>query len=153
MFIKSILLIIIGTLTLFAGIKSFSHARGGHFNEARMEKRAQYMIKRATKELSLTAPQQAMLQEVKTELLTKGKDLKKSRYEIGDALLAEATSDEFNGKALDSLFTEKESDFQTFRKTLLAKVSDFHASLNSEQREKLNKKLQKLNKRRNHRRN
>ncbi|MGH1365770.1 MAG: Spy/CpxP family protein refolding chaperone [Calditrichia bacterium] len=152
MFIKSILLIIIGTLTLFAGIKSFSHARGGHFNESRMEKRAQYMIKRATSELSLNAAQQAMLQEVKTELLTKGKNLRNSRFEIGDALLAEATSDEFNGEALDSLFTQKESDFQLLRKTLLAKMGDFHASLNSEQREKLTQKLQKLNKRRNHRR-
>lgn len=148
MLIKSILLIVIGTLTLFAGIKSFSHHRGGHFNEARMEKRANYMIKRVQSQLDLNADQTAKLEAIKQELLTNGIPLAKSRGDIADVLLNEASDNDFDIAAVNAVFEQKEDDFQQLRSNLVTKIADFHASLTDEQREKLNKKLSKMKERR-----
>jgi len=148
MLIKSVLLIVIGTLTLFAGIKSFSHHRGGHFNEARMEKRADYMIKRVSSQLDLNADQIAKLEVIKQELLTNGIPLAKSRGDIADVLLNEAVGTDFDATAVNAVFEQKENDFEQLRSNLVEQVAAFHASLSDEQREKLNKKLAKIKEKR-----
>jgi Spy/CpxP family protein refolding chaperone len=140
MFIKSsiiILLILTGSL-IIAGC-------GRHrFHRASPEKKAEWVVKKITKELDLDEQQQTKLNQIKTELLDKHKDFKGMHGELFSELRDQISSSQIDQDKLNTLFMEKEDQFREMHTFAISKFAEFHSMLTPEQRNKLVEHMDKF---------
>jgi protein CpxP len=112
------------------------------------EKRAEWIAEKVTDELDLTPEQQKILQQVKTNLLSKRGEMKElHRGVIGDLFVLTGketlTETEVNG-----MFEQREAKLKELRSFAVSQYVTFHNSLTPEQRTMLKEKAERYGKNR-----
>lgn len=139
MFFKPVLIVVavILLLIILAGIFGCSR-RSSHLSH---EKRAEWIVKKISKELDLNDSQNAKLNEIKQDIFNKHQSFSASKSEIMDALKKQLRKDAIDETELNALFESKESEFKEMRTFVISRFAEFHAMLTPEQRAKLADKM------------
>lgn len=101
------------------------------------EKRADWMVKEITEELSLNETQQAKLNIVKQELLTVRSEFKESHEATHDKIKQTMAGSTLDREALQALVSEKTRYVDETSAKLIGAIGDFYDSLNAEQQAKV----------------
>lgn len=109
-------------------------------------KKAEWLVKKITKELKLDASQQTKLETIKTELLAKKEQFKPNHQALHDSLKTQILSDKIDESTLSATFDDMRSKHMEMKSVLISKFAEFHAILTPEQRQLLVKKLEKMHK-------
>lgn len=120
-------------------------ACGAHYGPHHMDQAK--MMKRITKKLDLNEMQQGKLQVVLESASLFRESLQATHTELSSTLNENFRSAQLNVDVLNMEFDDIESEFSTFRKTLVSDYAAFHASLDDEQREKLADNFEKMSNR------
>jgi peptidoglycan hydrolase CwlO-like protein len=94
-------------------------------------------VKHITKTLALDESQQSRLKEVEQQMQDKGRDLCSSKGVIEAAMKKQVQSDTFDAETLNSLIGTEFDKVELTMSNIVARVADFHSTLDSEQKEKL----------------
>lgn len=121
-------------------------ACGAHHGPHHMDQAK--MMKRITKKLDLNEMQQGKLQVVLESASLFRESMQATHTELSGTLNENFRSAQLNVDALNMEFDDIESEFTTFRRTMVSDYAAFHASLDDSQREKLADKFEKLSNRR-----
>jgi hypothetical protein len=111
------------------------------------EERAEWVTERISDHLDLNAAQLAKLNAVTEEYLADQKQFKQGHVELIDQLIAEVKSPALNQDTLLNIIETRKAAFESMAPRVIARLADFHASLNDEQKEKIVKKLEKIKER------
>jgi hypothetical protein len=101
------------------------------------EERVAKMTARITSRLNLTADQQSKLKAVGDEWLAAGKNIRSARQAAIDELIQEVQAPQLDSAKLQSLFTQRQQAFAELAPAVIAKMADFHRSLNDNQKAKV----------------
>lgn len=110
------------------------------------EERAEWVTKKVTRELSLTAPQQEKLEAVKKEFLAARAGFDKRRSQAFDTLIAQVKSKKVDPAVLQGIVDAHHQAMEEASPRIIALLSEFHASLTDEQKAKVAEKLEWLRK-------
>ncbi|MBN1780866.1 Spy/CpxP family protein refolding chaperone [bacterium] len=95
------------------------------------------MVRRISGKLNLTDEQKKKLDGVLTDMKAKHDSLCADREEIMRQVLVQVESDSLDEKALNELFQKKWTDIREIHPYMLGRISEFHGSLTSGQKQKL----------------
>ena len=127
--------------TLILGIAACGSHRGSHhMDQAKL-------MKRITKKLDLTEMQQGKLQVVLENASNFREGMLVTHTELSSSLNDNFKAVQLDVDGLNRQFDEIESEFSSFRKTMVSDYAEFHASLDDSQREKLASKFEKMSSR------
>lgn len=101
------------------------------------EKHLAYITKKIASKLDLDDAQKAKLEAIKNELATKLGTFKTMRKDVQVEAVNQLKADKFDEAKMNKLFESKEKEWVENRKFFTAKMAEFHALLNAEQRKKL----------------
>lgn len=104
------------------------------------------ILKKASKSLDLTTSQQAQLKEVLGTMSVLKENLKSNHDAMRIPLKANLAQRDLNLDELNDQFDKLEMELNAFRNTFLLNYSEFHASLNDDQRAKLILLFEKMEK-------
>jgi len=119
----------------FAGCRHHSHSD-----------KADRMIRYLTDELSLTGDQTAMLDRFKDEMIQKRVEMKADKEKHKEILKEEIRKETIDQDRLMSIYLEHKPKMDEMVSFVITSYAEFHNSLNDEQRTKLIKKLESLEK-------
>jgi hypothetical protein len=108
------------------------------------EERAEWVTERISDHLDLNKAQLAKLNAVTEEFLADQKRFKQGHDELIDQLIAEVKSPALNEGTLLNIVETRKAAVDAMAPRIIARLADFHASLNDEQKEKIVKKLEKI---------
>jgi len=114
--------------------------------EKHVEKRADWVVDKITNELDLTKEQQATLQSIKSEVISKQQEVKLLREGVVHDLFSVLDKETVNEDELNTMFSAREAKLTELRQFAVAKYAQFHNSLTKEQRATLKIKLEKYKK-------
>lgn len=117
---------------------------GGHCRSE--QGKADWVTNRIANKLDLNDAQKAKLEELKVEILTLRSDLRKGRNEDFANLMSQATAPELDQAKLQALFDTRKETLEKSAPTVIAKLAEFHKTLNPEQKEKLVEIMKKFQK-------
>lgn len=121
------------------------HRRMGHcFFHASSERRAEFIVKKISKELDLNDQQQTRLEQIKDEIITKKDEFKGVREDLFNAILTQIKSEKVDQDVLNQLFESKETQMKEMRGFMLTKLAEFHQMLEPEQKLRLAEKMEKF---------
>lgn len=107
------------------------------------EKKAEWVVKKISKELKLNEGQKATLTAIKDDLIKKHKELKPDQTVFHDKVKALLLSDNINADQVKRLMDEKRESHAAMKDYLISKIIEFHAILTPEQKQLLVDKLEK----------
>lgn len=122
-----------GVLCAFYGFKGYSN----HGPEVMIE----WKMNMISKELALNEEQRAKLEEVKLVVLEKWNELKENRNSLVDPLAELVGQDQIDQEALNNLIVEHRAAMSEMIPLVVASFSEFHATLNEEQKIQLSDKI------------
>ena len=134
MWVKKISLIALSAAVLFGVAGCFKHTP---------EEKAEWITDRISSKLELDESQQQKLASVKDEVLALRAAMhedREARFEKADEMIR---SDYIAPADIKAIWTDKEAIINRHADELAQKVSDFHASLNAEQKAKAAEYIQK----------
>lgn len=134
-FVMPALIIVTLSSLVLGGCGRFSHDP---------EERADWMMHRMTKELKLDDNQQTKLAAVKDEFMAMHKKHEAVRERHMDTLIAEIQKPALDQSVLLGLVDEHKARLDEVAPTVIAKLAEFHASLNEEQKKKIVEHLQEF---------
>jgi Spy/CpxP family protein refolding chaperone len=108
------------------------------------EKRAEWMVKKISKELDLNDDQKAKLNKIKDEIMAKRQEFKGMRTEISDEVISQFKSDKIDEAKLNQLFDSKADKMKEMKSFMISKLVEFHSILTLEQRNKFAEKIGKF---------
>jgi protein CpxP len=108
------------------------------------EKKADWIVKKVSKELNLKQDQKEKLVQIKEELLAKHKEFMSPHEKLLNAFLTEAVKDTVDQKILNRSVEETHQQMEGMRPFLISKFVKFHAMLTLEQRVKLAEKIRQF---------
>ncbi len=133
--------LVLVTLSLVMGITACGSQRMHHRGP-----NPERALKRATKVLDLSGPQQAKLKTILEEMQNFKSDMRASHADMITPLKANLAQEQLNLEQLNLDFDIAEKELSIFRKTLLSQFADFHASLDESQRTELVSIMEKMEK-------
>lgn len=128
-------------LALILGIAACGAHHGPHHMDQAI------MMKRITKKLDLNEMQQEKLKVVLENASNFKVGMLATHTELRGSLNEKFRAAQLDVDALNIQFDDIESEFSTFRKTMVSDYAEFHGSLDDSQREKLAAKFEKMSKR------
>ncbi len=120
---------------LFAGCRHQSH-----------QDKAERMIRYLADELTLTSNQTAMLDRFKDEMIKKRVEMHADKEKHKNILKEELRSETIDQERLMSIYVDHKPKMDEMVSFVITSYAEFHDSLNEEQRTKLIKKLESLEK-------
>lgn len=117
--------------------------KGGHFNHP-FGSFKEKMEDKIIKELDLNEEQQAKLQAIHNTMQSMHDKKKDTHTDVYKNILSQIRSEKLDKSFVDDLIYYKYQNVQEFKPLIFEKISDFHASLNPEQKEKLASHVEKL---------
>lgn len=126
-------------LTLGCGF--IVYKRVGLFSNSPEEKAA-WVIRRLGHELNLESKQITHLNNIKDELMARRNTSDKQREDANRRILAQLESDRMDANELNKVFDERMAASREMRLLLLTRMSEFHATLNKDQRDALCRKAE-----------
>lgn len=128
--ITSFVSIITGSLIFAVGCRH-------HAMYCSADKKAEWVVKKISSELDLNEVQQQKLEQIKKELLERSDELHGIKQEISESVAEQVRSEKFDEDKMNALIADKETKMKEMREFLVSKLSEFHAVLNPQQRQKL----------------
>ena len=101
------------------------------------EKMADHAIDDLTAKLELNTAQQQQLQMIKTELLGKLAEMKKTRQSMNEEVLTELQRDILDQEKLRKMVNTHKIEMDDVLNIVIARLAQFHSTLSPEQKEKL----------------
>jgi len=130
------------------GILGFTLSACGHNHNP--EEKAEWMVHKITRKLDLNEDQQTKLQAVADEFIQHHRAQRQNKQQHMESLLAEIRKPEIDKAVLTQMFEQHQADIAQLAPRIIDKLAIFHASLDSEQKEKLAKKLEYFQKKHSH---
>ncbi|MBT3228583.1 MAG: hypothetical protein HOD43_05485 [Candidatus Marinimicrobia bacterium] len=131
-------------VTLALGMTACGAHRGHHhMDQAKI-------MKRITKKLDLNEMQQGKLQVVLENASNFKQGMQANHTELSGSMHENLRSTQLDVDALNMQFDDIETEFKTFRKSMVSDYANFHTSLDDAQREKLAVIFEKMEKHRRH---
>jgi uncharacterized membrane protein len=131
-------------LAITAGALFLSGCRGRHCGwNASPEQKADHIAKRIAKELDLTAEQRTKLDKIKADILARKGEFTAVHAGFREVALGQIRSASVDQAKLNQSFEEREAKIKELRGFLVAEFAEFHAMLDSTQREKLASRLER----------
>ena len=134
LYISLIAVPIIGLLTL-AGCRHPGHHKG-----------ALFIIDYLTEVMDLTDEQQARLDEIQDELMTKAKDMRAEHKNMHDLIVAQLGSESINKQELKEEVANHRAQMDSLIDLAIDRLAEFHQTLTPEQKDKLVNKIEKFHK-------
>jgi hypothetical protein len=135
-------------LIVAAGAFFLGGCRGGRCGwHASAEDKANHIVKRIGKELDLNAQQKAGLEKIKADVLARRKDFEAMHGGFKEELVAQLRSGQVDKAKLNQSMQAREAKEQEIRAFLVDEFAEFHALLDSSQREKLASRVESLSRR------
>jgi Spy/CpxP family protein refolding chaperone len=132
-------------LAVTAGALFLAGCRGRHCGwSASPEEKADRITKRVAKELDLTAEQKTKLDKIKTDILARKAEFTAVHAGLRETLLGQIRAPSVDQARLNQGLEDREAKMKELRGFMVAEFAEFHAMLDSTQREKLASKLERL---------
>ncbi len=106
------------------------------------EKKADYIAKRVAKELDLTAEQKTKLDKIKSDILARKGEFTAVHAGLRETLMGQIRSTSVDTSKLNQALEDREAKIKELRGFMVAEFAEFHAMLDSTQREKLASRLE-----------
>jgi Spy/CpxP family protein refolding chaperone len=136
---KGLYILLIGMLisgvALFSGCRRHSH---GH--------KAEFMVDYISEALDLNESQQAQLDQIKDELMTKAKGMHVDKEALHEELVTQLRSEEIDQVRVKVIIAEHREKMDEIIDLMLAHLAEFHKTLTAEQKEKLIAKIETFKK-------
>lgn len=130
-------------LAITAGALFLGGCRGGHCGwKSSPEDKANHIVKRISKELDLSAEQKTKLEKIKVEVLAKKEDFKSLHMGMRDMLLSQLRAPKIDEAMVNQSLDEREAKMKELRGFMVTEFAEFHAMLDSTQREKLASRIE-----------
>ena len=128
-------------ILLVLGIAVFSGCRrhGGHH-------RAEFMIDYVAETLDLTESQEEHLNQIKDELIDKGRQMHANRDAMHREFIEELKKEEIDQESLRKLVAVKRAQMDEMIDLMIVRLAEFHGTLSPEQKNKLVAKLESFKK-------
>ena len=122
---------------LVLGVAAFSGCRrhGGHH-------RAEFMIDYVSEVLDLTQTQQEQVNQIKDELVDKGRQMHANREAMHNEIIEQLKSEEIDQESLQKLVAGKRAQMDELIDLMIVRLAEFHRTLSPEQKNKLVAKLE-----------
>jgi len=114
------------------------------------EKRREWMLQKLTRDLELTESQQGQLDQHKTELLVKAREVWAAHPNTFDELGLQLRKDTFDQGRIQDIMSQNAARRQELSALLIASLAEFHRTLSPAQRTILANKIEKMNRWRKH---
>jgi len=136
---KGLYFLLIGMLisgvALFSGCRRHSH---GH--------KAEFMVDYISETLDLNESQQAQLDQIKDELMEKAQQMHADKESMHAELVAQLRSEEIDQMRVKAVIAEHRAQMDEILDLVVLRLSEFHKTLTSEQKEKLIAKIETFKK-------
>ncbi len=130
---------VITGVVLISALGFFGTLRGKESRQERKERAVEWI----SSELGLTNEQRSQLLHISDDLENLEKDMKKDRENLKEEFINMITAQELDQARILGWVKEKQKQVDEFAPSIIAKLADFHKSLNPEQRKKLADELNK----------
>ncbi|MDB5103524.1 MAG: hypothetical protein JWP91_1213 [Fibrobacteres bacterium] len=132
-------------LAITAGALFLAGCRGRHCGwNSSPEAKADHIAKRVAKELNLTAEQKSKLDKIKADILSRKGDFQAVHAGLKETLLGQIRSPSVDQAKLNQGLEDREAKIKELRSFMVAEFAEFHAMLDSAQREKLASHLERM---------
>jgi Spy/CpxP family protein refolding chaperone len=144
MLVRRIFRFALPVLALTAGAILFSGCHRNHCGwGSSPEKKADRIAKHIAKELDLTAEQRTKLDKIKADILARKGEFTAVHAGLRETLLGQIRAAAVDTSKLNAGLDDREAKIKELRGFMVAEFAEFHAMLDSTQREKLASKLEK----------
>ena len=126
---------------LVLGVAAFSGCRRHGGNH-----RAEFMIDYVAEVLDLTETQQEQLNQIKNELVDKGRQMHANREAMHTEIIEQLKSEEIDQESLRKLVAVKRAQMDELIDLMIVRLAEFHRTLSPEQKSKLVAKLESFKK-------
>lgn len=110
------------------------------------EEKAEWVFHKISKKLDLTDEQKVKLDAVKAEIMQHHKNHRAEKKQMMNTLITEIQKPEIDQAVILDMVSKHKSHVDEVAPGVIAKFSEFHASLSTEQKQKLVKKIEKFKK-------
>ena len=114
------------------------------------EEKAEWFVKRVASKLDLNELQKAKLDEAKAVFLRGASERQQQHQMMMDELITQIESEKLDNVKLTGLITGHVNERLQELPTVMEKLSEFHATLDADQKQKMIKKLKKFKERGHH---
>ena len=129
-------------ITAGAIFLSGCHRRHCGWN-ASPEEKANHITKKIAKELDLTAEQKTKLDKIKADILARKGEFTAVHAGLKETLMGQIRAPSVDQSKLNQGLEDREAKIKELRGFMVAEFAEFHAMLDSAQREKLASKLER----------
>jgi Spy/CpxP family protein refolding chaperone len=144
MLVRRIFRFALPVLALTAGAFLLSGCHGRHCGwGSSPEKKADRIAKHIAKELDLTAEQRIKLDKIKADILARKGEFTAVHAGLRETLLGQIRAAAVDTSKLNAGLDDREAKIKELRGFMVAEFAEFHAMLDSAQREKLASKLER----------
>ena len=126
---------------LVLGVAAFSGCRRHGGNH-----RAEFMIDYVAEVLDLTETQQEQLNQIKNELVDKGRQMHANREAMHTEIIEQLKSEEIDQESLRKMVAVKRAQMDELIDLMIVRLAEFHRTLSPEQKNKLVAKLESFKK-------
>ena len=126
-----LVVVLISSLGFFSGCRRHSHAH-----------KAEFMVDYITETLDLDESQQTQLNEIKDEVMLKAKQMHTDKESMREELIVQLRSEQIDQVRVKALIAEHRAKMDEIIDLLVERLSEFHRTLSSEQKEKLVAKIE-----------
>ncbi len=126
---------------LVLGVAAFSGCRRHGGNH-----RAEFMIDYVAEVLDLNETQQEQLNQIKNELVDKGRQMHSNREAMHTEIIEQLKSEEIDQESLRKLVAVKRAQMDELIDLMIVRLAEFHRTLSPEQKNKLVAKLESFKK-------
>ncbi|HKP94218.1 MAG TPA: Spy/CpxP family protein refolding chaperone [Fibrobacteria bacterium] len=131
-------------VAITAGALLLAGCRGRHCGwNASPEEKADRIAKRVAKELDLRPEQKTKLDKIKADILARKADFQAVHAGFREVALGQIRAATVDQAKLNQSLEEREAKIKELRSFMVAEFAEFHAILDSAQREKLASKLER----------
>ena len=131
-------------LAITAGAVFLSGCHRGHCSRnSSPEDKADHIAKKIAKELDLTEAQKTQLDKIKADILARKGEFTAVHDGLKETLLGQIRSASVDQSLLNRSLEDREAKIRDLRGFMVAEFAEFHAMLDSAQREKLAAKLER----------
>jgi Spy/CpxP family protein refolding chaperone len=136
---KGLYILLIGMLisgvSLFSGCRRHSH---GH--------KAEFMVDYISETLDLNDTQQAQLNQIKDDVMTKARQMRTDKESMREEFVAQLRSEEIDEVRVKAVIAEHRAQMDEVVDLIVVRLSEFHKTLTPEQKEKLVAKIETFKK-------
>ncbi|MGD8971905.1 MAG: Spy/CpxP family protein refolding chaperone [Desulfobacterales bacterium] len=131
----TLIAVLVSGLLFFSGCRRHSH-----------QQKAEFMVDYVSETLDLDENQKVQLNEIKEELLEKGRQMHANKDTIHREFVVQLRSEEIDQTRVKALIDEHRAQMTELIDLMVVRLAEFHKTLTPEQREKLVAKLEDFKK-------